>query len=99
VLDQIKEGKKPRPDIIILDINVPKKSGKEVLDHIKSEPRLKAIPVIMLTSSDNENEIIDSYRRGANTYFTKPFDFYGFSELTKKIWDYWLFTAKLPVVN
>jgi CheY-like chemotaxis protein len=85
-----------RPDIILLDINLPKKNGFEVLNQIKSDPELKRIPVIMLSSSSSEDHISKSYELNANCYVTKPVDFDEYSEVVKTIEDFWFDKAKLP---
>ncbi len=84
------------PDIILLDINMPKMNGKEVLEEIKNDERLKIIPVIMLTSSEAQRDILESYKRHANSYVIKPFSPDEFCDVAKKIEEFWLNTAKLP---
>jgi len=88
---------KLRPDIIFLDINIPKKNGFEVLEQIKNDPDLKRIPVIMLSSSSSEDHIHKSYDLNANCYVTKPVDFDEYTEVVKTIEDFWFDKAKLPV--
>jgi CheY-like chemotaxis protein len=85
-----------RPDIILLDINLPRKNGFEVLEKIKSDPDLKRIPVIMLSSSSSEDHIAKSYDLNANCYVTKPVDFNEYTEAVKIIEDFWFQMAKLP---
>lgn len=85
-----------RPDIIFLDINLPKKNGFEVLEKIKNDPDLKRIPVIMLSSSSSEDHIHKSYDLSANCYVTKPVDFDEYTEVVKTIEDFWFDKAKLP---
>jgi len=85
-----------RPDIILLDINLPRKNGFEVLEKIKSDPDLKRIPVIMLSSSSSEDHIAKSYDLNANCYVTKPVDFDEYTEAVKIIEDFWFQMAKLP---
>lgn len=84
------------PDLILLDINLPKIDGKEVLAGIKNDPLLKFIPVIMLTTSDAEKDILESYRKHANCYITKPVDFIKFMDVVLQIKDFWISTVKLP---
>jgi len=86
----------PKPDIIFLDINLPRKNGFEVLEKIKSDPELKRIPVIMLSSSSSEDHIYKSYELNANCYVTKPVDFDEYTEVVKTIEDFWFDKAKLP---
>ncbi len=84
------------PDLILLDLNLPKKSGREVLQEIKSDPDLKFIPVVILTSSKAEEDVIKSYNLHANCYITKPVDFEQFMKVVKSIEDFWLTVVKLP---
>ncbi len=85
-----------RPDIILLDINLPKKNGFEVLESIKKDDDLKRIPVIMLSSSSSEDHISKSYDLSANCYVTKPVDFDEYTQTVKTIEDFWFQMAKLP---
>ncbi len=84
------------PDLILLDINLPKKNGLEVLIHIKSNENLRHIPVIMLTTSSSEKDIISSYKHYANCYITKPVNIDEFSNTIEKIEDFWMNVAQLP---
>ena len=84
------------PDLILLDINLPKIDGMEVLAEIKNDEHLKTIPVVMLTTSDSENDIIQSYNNHANCYITKPVDFKKFIEVVQTIKDFWISIVKLP---
>ena len=86
----------PRPDIILLDLNLPKKDGREVLEEIKSEPLLKRIPVIILTTSKAEEDILRTYNLHANCYINKPVDVDEFITIAKSIENYWLAIVKLP---
>ncbi|WP_335998758.1 response regulator [Halorientalis halophila] len=86
----------PRPDLILLDLNMPRMDGKEVLAEIKEDPDLKRIPVVILTSSEAEEDIINSYDLHANAYLTKPVDFDGFLEVVNTIEDFWLTVVKVP---
>ncbi len=85
-----------RPDLVLLDLNLPKKPGFEVLEEIKSDPKLKAIPVIILTSSRAEQDILKSYQLYASCFVTKPFDFEEFASAIKKIENFWLDLVQLP---
>jgi chemotaxis family two-component system response regulator Rcp1 len=87
----------PRPDVILLDLNLPKKSGLEVLREIKSDPQLMRIPVVILTTSAAEEDILRSYSLHANCYITKPVDFEQFTKVVRLIEDFWLAVVKLPV--
>src|ERR1700736_3315749 len=86
----------PRPDLILLDLNLPKKDGREVLEEIKESPALKSIPVVVLTTSASDADILRSYRLHANCYITKPVGLDGFLEVVKSIDNFWLTVVKLP---
>ncbi|MGZ7067381.1 MAG: response regulator [Methanobacterium sp.] len=86
----------PRPDMILLDLNLPKKDGREVLKEIKMDDDLKRIPVVVLTTSKAEKDILKSYDLHANSYITKPVDFDQFIKVIKSIEDFWLDVVKLP---
>ena len=89
-------GKSPRPDFILLDLNLPRMSGREVLAEVKGDDNLKSIPTIILTTSDAEADIFRSYQLQANCYLTKPVMFEEFETLVKSIDDFWLTKVKLP---
>lgn len=94
------EGKfsgSPRPDIILLDLNLPKKDGREVLREIKEDGNLKNIPVVVLTTSGAEKDILRAYELHANAYVTKPLDFDQFISVVESIANFWLEVVKLPV--
>lgn len=84
------------PDMILLDINLPKKNGHEVLQYIKDSEQLRHIPVIMLTTSSSEKDIVDSYRHYANCYITKPVDVNHFIDVISQIENYWFNIVQLP---
>ena len=84
------------PDLIILDLNLPKKDGREVLAEIKEDDQLKPIPVVVLTTSSAEEDIIRSYKLHANCYITKPLDFDQFAKIVASIESFWFTIAKLP---
>ncbi|HXO33732.1 MAG TPA: response regulator [Candidatus Acidoferrales bacterium] len=86
----------PRPDLILLDLNLPKKDGREVLGEIKDSPTLKSIPVVILTTSASEADILRGYLLHANCYITKPVDLKGFLNVVKSIDNFWLSVVKLP---
>jgi len=86
----------PRPDLILLDLNLPKMDGREVLGHIKEDENLKLIPTVILTTSDAEADIVRSYQLRANCYLTKPVQLDDFETLVKSINDFWLTKVKLP---
>ncbi len=85
-----------RPDLILLDLNLPRMNGFEVLNEIKEDPNLKRIPVVVLTTSQAEQDIIQSYNLYANAYVTKPVDLEQFVKVLKSIEDFWLEIVKLP---
>jgi chemotaxis family two-component system response regulator Rcp1 len=86
----------PRPDIILLDLNLPKMDGREVLAHIKEDESLKTIPIVILTTSVAEVDIVKSYQLRANCYLSKPVQLNEFEALVKSINDFWLTGVKLP---
>ena len=86
----------PRPDLIMLDLNLPRKDGREVLADLKSDPALKMIPVVVLTSSKAEEDVLKSYELHANCYITKPVDFTQFLEIVKSVQHFWLTVVALP---
>ena len=86
----------PRPELILLDLNLPKKDGREVLAEIKRDPKLKRIPVVILTISKDEQDILETYNNYANCYITKPVDLNQFIKVVKYIESFWLTIVKLP---
>jgi chemotaxis family two-component system response regulator Rcp1 len=94
-----KYSQAPRPDLILLDLNLPKKGGREVLEEIKQDPSLKSIPVVILTTSSAEEDILQSYQLHANCYITKPVDLDQFLKVVKTIDNFWLAIVKLPVID
>jgi chemotaxis family two-component system response regulator Rcp1 len=86
----------PRPDLIMLDLNLPRKDGREVLAVIKADDHLKTIPVVVLTTSRADQDILRSYQLNANCYITKPVDFNQFLEVVRSIEAFWLFVVTLP---
>lgn len=110
VIDVVKDGDKAlkylykegefkdsaTPDLILLDINLPKIDGIEVLNHIKKDEKLMVIPVVMLTTSDSEKDILKSYQNHANCYITKPVNFSNFMEVIQTIKDFWINIVQLP---
>lgn len=86
----------PRPDMILLDLNLPKRSGLEILEQIKHDETLRGIPVIVLTTSDRDEDVRRCYRQGANNYITKPVQFDDCVKLVATIEQYWLELSKLP---
>jgi two-component system response regulator len=85
-----------QPDLILLDLNLPRKDGREVLLEIKSDEKLKKIPVVVLTISKNEEDVLKSYNLHANAYVTKPIDFNEFLGVVKSIEDFWLAVVRFP---
>jgi len=86
----------PRPDLILLDLNLPKKDGREVLKFIKGDEKLRQIPVVILTTSSDSDDIAKAYDCNANCYITKPVDFDQFMKIVKQIEDFWFTIVKLP---
>ena len=84
------------PGLILLDINMPRKNGFEVLNEMKADPALMHIPVIMLTTSDNEADVVKSYAKGACSFITKPMDFDKFGEVVKQFALYWALVSRVP---
>jgi CheY-like chemotaxis protein len=85
-----------RPDLILLDLNLPRLTGREVLDRVRATPHLRAIPVVVLTTSRLQEDVLQLYAAGANTYIEKPHDFARLVEVLRTIQRYWLETAVLP---
>lgn len=86
----------PRPDIVILDLNLPRKDGKEVLAELKGDPALRTIPVAVLTTSEAEADVLDSYDLGANCFLTKPVDLDQFLKVVQAVEEFWLGMVRLP---
>jgi len=89
-------AKAPRPELILLDLNLPRKDGREVLEEIKSDPDLRRIPVVVLTTSRAEEDILKAYNLHCNCYITKPVDFQQFMHVVKSIESFWLTLVRLP---
>jgi CheY-like chemotaxis protein len=89
-------AERPRPDLVLLDLNLPKMDGREVLEAIKSDPELASIPVVVLTTSENEDDVLRSYSLHANAYVTKPVDFERFIEVVRQIDDFFVTVVRLP---
>ena len=87
----------PRPGLVLLDLNLPKMDGREVLKEIKQDLSLKSIPVVILTTSDAEEDIIKTYDSHANCYITKPVDFEQFMKVVRSIQDFWVTIVQLPI--
>lgn len=86
----------PRPDLVLLDLNMPRKDGREVLEEIRGDPDLTDLPVVILTSSEAERDVVVSYRLHANCYVVKPVDFMTFSVIIRAIESFWFGIVKLP---
>jgi chemotaxis family two-component system response regulator Rcp1 len=91
-----KYAKVPRPDLVLLDLNLPKKDGRQVLAEIKNDDELKRIPVVILTVSSAEEDILKSYNLHANCFITKPIDLSQFMKVVRSVEDFWLTIVKLP---
>ena len=85
-----------RPDLVLLDLNLPRKDGREVLAAMKQDPALRAIPVVILTTSQAEEDVLRAYRLSANCYVTKPVDLHQFNRIVQAIEDFWLTVVRLP---
>jgi two-component system, chemotaxis family, response regulator Rcp1 len=86
----------PRPDLILLDLNLPKKDGRELLAEIKADPNVQEIPVIVLTTSKADEDVTKSYANHANCYITKPVDFEHFAQVVRQVVSFWFAVATLP---
>jgi CheY-like chemotaxis protein len=95
-LHDVEYGQAPRPDLIMLDLNLPKVSGREVLAKIKSNDALASIPVVVLTTSKAEEDILKAYELHANSFITKPVDWQQFANVIRFIEEYWFTVVKLP---
>jgi two-component system, chemotaxis family, response regulator Rcp1 len=95
---QGKHADVPRPDLVLLDLNLPRKDGRVVLDEIKSDPELSTIPVVVLTTSTDESDIMKAYSSHANCYIAKPVDFTQFTNVVRTIESFWLTVVKLPII-
>jgi CheY-like chemotaxis protein len=87
----------PRPGLILLDLNMPKKDGREALSEIKRDPALRSIPIVVLTTSSQEEDILRSYDLGANSYITKPVTFDALTKVLGALGQYWVYVVQLPV--
>jgi chemotaxis family two-component system response regulator Rcp1 len=85
-----------RPDVVLLDLNMPRKDGREVLHDLKQDDHLKTIPVVVLTTSDSERDVLKSYELGANCYVTKPVGLTQFARVVSAIEDFWFTVVRLP---
>lgn len=92
-------GDAPRPDLILLDLNLPRMDGRDVLAEVKSDPVLKVIPVVVLTTSQSEDDVLRAYGNHANCYITKPIDFDKFIDVVKSIEHFWFSVVCLPQDN
>lgn len=92
-------AKAPKPDLVLLDLNLPRKDGREVLAEMKQDSRLRTIPVVVLTTSEAENDIVRSYELHANCYITKPVGLEQFISIVREIESFWLAVVTLPTRN
>ncbi len=86
----------PRPDLVLLDLNLPRKDGREVLAEVKQDPDLRTIPIVVLTTSEAEEDVLKSYQLHANAYVTKPVDFERFVSIVRQIDDFFVSVVRLP---
>jgi chemotaxis family two-component system response regulator Rcp1 len=89
----------PMPDLILLDLNLPRRDGREVLEEIKGDPQLKVVPVVVLTTSAAERDLLKTYHLHANAYIVKPIDFHQFIEIVHAIEGFWFSVVKLPQIK
>ena len=89
----------PKPDLILLDLNMPRMDGREALAEIKSDVKLRSLPIVIFTTSNREEDIVRSYELGANSYITKPMTFEGFIKITDALGKYWFQISKLPLLR
>ena len=89
----------PRPDLILLDLNLPKRDGREVLQELKEDPRLKRIPIVVMTTSKSDEDVIKCYDLHANSYIQKPVNLDSFIEVIRSVENFWLTVVKLPPSN
>ena len=87
---------RPRPDLVLLDLNLPRKGGLEVLEEVKNDPELRRIPIVVLTTSDAERDIVSSYDMHANAYITKPVDFEQFVSVVRQVDEFFVSVVVLP---
>ena len=85
-----------RPDLVLLDLNLPRRDGRQVLEEVKTDPDLRRIPIVVLTTSEAEEDVLRSYDLHANAYVTKPVDFDRFVEVIRQIDDFWISVVRLP---
>ena len=86
----------PTPDLVLLDLNLPKKDGREVLEEMKGDPELRRIPIVVLTTSAEERDVLRAYDSYVNAYVTKPLDIDSFTSVARSIEDFWMTFVKLP---
>jgi len=99
MIDKFESGELPMPQLVLLDLKLPKVQGLDVLKAIRSKERASLLPVVVLTSSDEERDIVSSYRLGVNSYIRKPVNFTDFAEATKQLGMYWLLLNQAPPVS
>lgn len=96
VMEQLRGDGADLPGLLLLDLNMPRKDGREVIAEVKSDPRLKRLPIVVLTTSDAETDITRSYDLGANSYIKKPVSYEGLLEVMSTLRNYWLGLVELP---
>jgi two-component system response regulator len=95
-LEYLLAPERPLPQLVLLDLNLPRINGLEVLQRLRAEPRTKPLPIVILTSSNEERDLIEGYRLGVNSYVRKPVDFVQFSEAVRQLGLYWLVLNQTP---
>jgi two-component system, chemotaxis family, response regulator Rcp1 len=98
-LHKTESGQALRPDLVLLDLNLPRKNGHEVLSEVKTSPSLSAIPVLVMTSSNDDEDVNQAYRLNANGYITKPSNLTEYIQIVRSIEQFWFMTATLPECN
>jgi len=99
LVDKFESGELPMPQLVLLDLKLPKVQGLDVLKAIRSKQKASLLPVVVLTSSDEERDIVSSYRLGVNSYIRKPVNFTDFAEATKQLGMYWLLLNQAPPIS
>jgi chemotaxis family two-component system response regulator Rcp1 len=95
-IEHLTNGSKSRPDLVLLDLNLPGRDGLDVLDRVKGDPNLRRIPILILTTSANDADVLGAYDLGANAYINKPIDLNGWTDVVAKVEAFWFSLVRLP---